>query len=283
MVSTVRGMLPRNQLQANNIMKQIFSLIIFELIFQTGFSQKVIVKNFKSIFDKYGVDGCFVLHNQTDNEYIKYNSNICETGYLPASTFKIPNSLIALEEGVVKDTNQIIKWDGHEWPNKQWNQDQTLKSAIKYSCIWVYFGFAEQIGIEKYQDYVNSYDYGNKILTGPPSRFWLAGLFRISANQQVDFLKRFYNYELPKISRQSIDIVKGIIILEQTDNYKLSGKTGGVFINDSNYVMWLVGYIEKGGKPYFYAMNFISNDFDKFKQVRYNIVEDILRELNLIE
>ena len=264
-------------------MRQILVTIIFGLIFQMGFSQKVIKKDFKSIFDKYGVEGCFVLYNQTDNEYIKYNSNLCDTGYIPASTFKIPNSLIALEEGVVNDTNQIIKWDGHEWPNKPWNQDQTLKTAIKYSCIWVYFGFAEQIGIEKYQDYVNSFDYGNKNLTGPPTRFWLAGLFRISANQQIDFLRKFYNYELPKISRQSTDIVKDIIILEQTANYKLSGKTGGGILTDTDYVMWLVGYVEKDNKPYFCAMNFKTVDYDKTSQARYDITKDILRELKLIE
>jgi len=264
-------------------MKQIFSLIVFGLMFQTGFSQKIIERDFRSYFDKYGVNGCFVLYNQSDNEFIKYNSTLCDTGYIPASTFKVPNSLIALEEGVVKDTNQIFKWDGHEWPNKSWNQDQTLKTAIKYSCIWVYFGFAEQIGIVKYQDYVNSFDYGNKNLTGPPTRFWLAGLFRISANQQIDFLRRFYNYELPKISRQSVDIVKDIIVLEQTKNYKLSGKTGGGMLTDTDYIMWLTGYLEKDNKSYFYAMNFKSNDYNKTSQARYEITKDILRELKLIE
>jgi beta-lactamase class D len=263
-------------------MKKTVLLILTGFIFQFGFSQKMIEKDFKAQFDKHGVNGCFVLFNQLDNEFIRYNASLCDSGFLPASTFKIPNSLIALEEGIIKDTNQIIKWDGHIWPIQAWNQDQTLKSAMKYSCVWAYVGFAEKIGINKYQNYINSFDYGNKNLTGPPTRFWLAGLFRISANQQIDFLRKFYNYKL-KVSRKSIDIVKDIMILEQTNKYKLSGKTGGVLINDSNYIMWLVGYIEKCGKPYFYAMNFISNDFDKFKQVRYDIAKDILRELKLME
>ena len=264
-------------------MRQLFIIIAFGLIFQTGFSQNVIEKNFKAIFDKYGVDGCFVMYNQTDNQYIKYNPRQCDTGYIPASTFKIPNSLIALEEGLVKDTNQIIKWNGHEWPNKYWNQDQTLKTAIKYSCIWVYIGFAEQIGIEKYQDYMNSFNYGNKNLTGPPTRFWLTGPFRISANQQIDFLRKFYNYELPKISQQSTDIVKDLLILEKTDEYKLSGKTGGGMLTDTDYIMWLVGYVEKGNKPYFYALNFKTCDFNKLGQARYDITKEILRDLKLIE
>jgi beta-lactamase class D len=202
-------------------MTRILTLFLSGLISQIGFSQKVIEKDFKAHFDKYGVDGCFVLFNQPDNEFVRYNSGLCDSGYIPASTFKIPNSLIALEEGLIKDTSQVIKWDGQEWPNKFWNQDQTLRTAIKYSCVWVYSGFAENIGIDKYYDYVRSFNYGNKNLTGPPSRFWLSGLLRISANQQIEFLRRFYNYNLP-VSKRSIDIVKDLIVLEHTESYKLS-------------------------------------------------------------
>ena len=263
-------------------MKQIVFLATIILLFKSGFSQKVVEKDFNSIFNKYGVDGCFVLFNPSENEYIRYNPALCDSGYIPASTFKIPHSLIALEEGVIEDTNQIIAWDGHEWPNKFWNQDQTLKTAMKYSCIWVYIKFAEQIGIENYYDYVRSFDYGNKNLTGPPTRFWLAGLFRISANQQIDFLKKFYNYELP-VSKRSVDLVKDIIVLEQTASYKLSGKTGCGIITDTDNIMWLVGYVEKDKKPYFYAMNFLSDDYYRTKQARFEITKDILGELNLIE
>jgi beta-lactamase class D len=131
--------------------------------------------------------------------------------------------------------------------------------------------------------YIRSFDYGNKDLTGPPSRFWLAGLLRISANQQIDFLRKFYNYELPKISRQSTDIVKDILVFEHTEHYKLSGKTGGGMLTETEYIMWLVGYIEKDNKPYFYAMNFKTSDFNKTRQARYEITKDILRELKLID
>jgi beta-lactamase class D len=263
-------------------MKRIIILMAIRLIFQPGFSQKVFENDFKAQFNKYGVDGCFVLYSQADSEFVRYNADLCDSGYIPASTFKIPNSLIALEEGVISDTNQILKWDGHEWPNQSWNQNQTLKTAMKYSCVWVYTGFAEHIGIDKYYNYVKSFDYGNKDLTGPPNRFWLAGLFRISANQQVDFLRKFYYYDLA-VSRQSIDLVKDIIVLEQTNIYKLSGKTGGGMLTDTDYIMWLVGYLERDKKVYFYAMNFISNDYDKTKQARYEITKDILRELKIID
>lgn len=263
-------------------MKAIVIIVMTGLISQVVLSQKNTEMDLKAQFDKYGIEGCFVLYNQSDNEFVRYNQALCDSGYLPASTFKIPNTLIALEEGIIKDTLQIIKWDGHKWPNKLWNQDQNLKTAIKYSCIWVYFGFAEQIGIDKYYSYLKSFDYGNKNLAGPPTRFWLAGRLRISANQQVDFLKRFYNYELP-VSKRSVDIVRDLIVLEKKDTYKLSGKTGGVMINDNDYIMWLAGYLEKDNKTYFYAMNFKTTDFTRLSQARLEITKDILRELKLIE
>jgi beta-lactamase class D len=263
-------------------MRGILLIIITAWISQIGFAQKMIEEDLKAPFDKYGVDGCFVLYNQAKNEFLRYNPGLCDSGYIPASTFKIPHSLIALEEGVIRDSSQIIRWDGHEWQNKSWNQDQTLKTAIKYSCVWVYTGFAGQIGIDEYYNYVRSFDYGNKDLTGPPSRFWLAGTFRISANQQIDFLRKFYNYDLP-VSRRSIDMVKDLIILEHTDSYIFSGKTGGGVLTDTDYIMWLVGYVEKDHKPYFYAMNFKTDDFNKLSQARYDIVKDILRTLKLIE
>jgi beta-lactamase class D len=252
------------------------------LIIQSGVAQKIAEKNFKPLFEKYGVEGCFVLFNEAENEFIRYNQAVCDSGYIPASTFKIPHSVIALEEEIIQDTCQVIPWNGRQWPNKFWNQDQTLKTAIRYSCVWVYVSFAEQIGIDKYYRYVDAFNYGNKNLTGSPTRFWLAGQFRISANQQIDFLRKFFHYNLP-VSHRSIDLVKGSIVLEQTSSYKLSGKTGGGMLSDTEYIMWLVGYVEKDNQPYFYAMNFQSGDYERTSQVRYALTKDILRELKLIE
>jgi len=253
-------------------------LVIFS---GTGLSQQVTEKDYKSQFDRYGVEGCFVLFDQAGNQYIRYNPALCDSGYLPASTFKIPNTLIVLEEKIINDTSQVIKWDGQKWPVQSWNRDQTLRTAMKYSCVWVYIGFAEQVGIEKYYRYVEAFDYGNQNLAGPPNRFWLQGELRISANQQIDFLRKFYNNQLP-VSCQSVDIVKSLIILEQTDAYRLSGKTGGTRVNDREFIMWLVGYVENGGRVYYYALNFRADDFDRTAAARYEITKNILRDLKLI-
>ncbi|MCB8999412.1 MAG: class D beta-lactamase [Bacteroidales bacterium] len=251
------------------------------LISTSAFSQKSIERNFRQEFEKYGVDGCFVLYNPEKDLYIRYNPALCDSGYLPASTFKIPNSIIALEEGIVKDADEQIKWDGHEWPTQSWNQDQTLRSAIKYSCVWVYIGFAQKIGIEKYQEYLDAFNYGNKNPDGPADRFWLAGNFKITANQQIDFLKKLYYKNLP-VSERSMNIVKDIIILDKNDDYTLSGKTGGGELGEGKYIMWLVGYVEVKDKPCFYAMNFVTDNFSQSRQIRYDIVKEILKKLEVI-
>ena len=126
-------------------------------------------------------------------------------------------------------------------------------------------------------------DYGNKDLTGPPTRLWLGGPFRISANQQVEFLKKFYNYDLG-ISRESTDIVKDIIVKEKGDNYTISGKTGTGELTDNEIIMWLVGYLEANNKPYFYALNITGtpSDLEKY-YIRNNILKDIFQELELID
>lgn len=262
--------------------KQLFGIIYFALISFYSFSQTNKDVDFKKHFDKYTVDGCFVLFDEYKNEFLRYNPNLCDSSFLPASTFKIPNALIALEEGVVKDTSQIFRWDGKEWQNDNWNKDQTLRTSMKYSCVWVYINFAKQIGIEKYRKYLHRFAYGNNNLTGPADLFWLEGPFSITANQQVGFLRKFYHNQLG-VSNRSIDIVKSIIIIEKTPKYTLSGKTGSAPFGNNEEVLWLVGYLEKAGNRYFYALNFKTNDPDTKRPARYEITKDILKELKLID
>ncbi|MCG8701734.1 MAG: hypothetical protein MI922_27020, partial [Bacteroidales bacterium] len=158
--------------------------------------QDNIEKDLGALFNKYEINGSFVLFNQSENKYIRHNSTFCDSGFIPASTFKIPNALIALEEKVITDTLQVIKWDGREHPVSQWNRDQTLKTAIKYSCVWAFVNIATQIETETYKKYIQKFRYGNQDIKGLSNRFWLQGKLRISANQQVEFLRKMYNYKL---------------------------------------------------------------------------------------
>ena len=104
---------------------------------------------------------------------------------------QIPNSLIALETGVVADADStMFPWDKVVRDFDAWNQDHTLRTAFKASAVPVYQDIARKIGPGwTVQQYVNAFDYGNRDIGGAPiDTFWLNGNLRISALQQIDFL-----------------------------------------------------------------------------------------------
>jgi beta-lactamase class D len=214
------------------------------------------VSELKTELEKYfqGFKGAFVLYDLNRNQYIRYDPQRCAERFLPASTFKIVNSLIGLETGVIPDENHVITWDGTQHSISSWNQDHTLKTAIQNSVVWYYQELARQVGKEKMQYYVDAIDYGNKDISGQIDTFWLEGGLRISANEQVEFLKRLYQGELP-VSTQSINIVKEILVLEETESYRLSGKTGSAQ-RITPHTGWFVGYLETKGNVYFFATNY---------------------------
>src|ERR1700730_4265716 len=221
-------------------------------------------------------EGAFVLYDLKHNRYIRYNEARCRQRFSPKSTFKIPNSLIGLETGVISDANFLIPWDRQKYPPQDnwnqepfshWAQDQTLRSAIKYSVLWYYRELAKRVGENRMQNYVEAFNYGNKIISGGVDNFWLNNSLKISANAQISFLKAFYTGELP-VSRRSTDIVKDILVLEETPAYKLSGKTGGGPINEGTYIGWVVGYLEKKGDVYFFSLDIEGADFPSIRDQR---------------
>lgn len=133
--------------------KQLLFLLLLLQMSVEVFSQKIIEKDFESIFKKSGFVGSFLLYDLRENTYTAYNYERCLKGFIPASTFKIPNSLIALETGIVQDESTTLKWDGIEREIKNWNQDLCFQNALKYSCVPCYQAIARQVGAKKYQDF----------------------------------------------------------------------------------------------------------------------------------
>jgi beta-lactamase class D len=102
-------------------------------------------------------------------------------------------------------------------------------------------------------------EYGNRKIGTKENidKFWLEGDLRITSDEQIKFLRRLYNNDLP-FSAQSIATVKDILILEQTPSYIMRGKTGWVgFQTQKNIpqVGCFVGYLEQNKNVYFFATN----------------------------
>jgi beta-lactamase class D len=224
-----------------------------------------------------GFTGAFVLYDLNRKRYIRYNPERCAERFIPASTFKIMNSLIGLETGIIPDADYVIKWDGTKYDIPAWNQDHTLRTAIQNSVVWYYQELARRVGEKKMQEYVDAAHYGNQDISGKIDTFWLEGGLRISAEEQVEFLKRLYKGELP-FSQRSMNIVKEILVLEKTETYQLSGKTGsGQRITP--HESWFVGYLEAQGNIYIFAANIESlgpdGNGDKAKEIALNILQDL--------
>ncbi|HUC20875.1 MAG TPA: penicillin-binding transpeptidase domain-containing protein, partial [Candidatus Polarisedimenticolaceae bacterium] len=93
-----------------------------------------------------GTNGAFVVYDLKNDRYVRYNPRRCRQRFSPKSTFKIPNSLIGLETGVIRDAEFVIPWNREKYPPADWSQepfihwpqDHTLRSAIRYSVLWYY-------------------------------------------------------------------------------------------------------------------------------------------------
>lgn len=232
-------------------------------------------------FDAFGVQGAFVLYDLNQNTYLYYNRARCDERFIPASTFKILNALIALEVGAVADEDEAIPWDGVDRGYDSWNQDHNLRTAMQHSAVWFYQELARRTGREKMQQYVDAVGYGNQDISGAIDTFWLEGGLSISPNEQIDFLKRLYFDDLP-FSERSLEIVRDIIVLEETDAYRLSGKSGWAQRVEPQ-IGWLVGYVERDDNVYFFATNVESAAPDeRFGNSKFEITDKIIGDLGLL-
>lgn len=250
-----------------------------------GTSLSRIERDLRSHFGE--TKGAFVLLDSQKGTILVHNSDRVRTRFIPASTFKIPNTLIALESGVATGPDFSLEWDSkvaprQPWWPESWARDHTLRTALANSAVWYYQELARRIGPERMASYLEQFAYGNRDISGGIDRFWLVGGLAISPEEQVEFLRRFYFGELG-VSEDSTRIVKDILVLETTPQYRLSGKTGWAVLGEDSTpdIGWLVGYIERGDDVYFFATNIdIRTNADA--AARLKITKSILGDLGLL-
>jgi beta-lactamase class D len=233
-----------------------------------------------------GLKGTFVLFDVQTGRTLCHDPQRARIRYSPASTFKIPNTLVALETGVANGPDFFLAWDRaavppQSWWPSVWSQDHTLRSALKHSVVWYYRELARRTGQERMQSYVDRFHYGNRDISGGIDGFWLSGGLRISAEEQTDFLQRFVAGKLD-LSERTTRLAKDMLILEDTPSYRLSGKTGWAGLGEAEQqIGWLVGYLERNGQVYPFALNI---DIEKAEDAaaRMTITKNILRHVQLI-
>ena len=234
-------------------------------------------------------DATFVLLDARTGRLTRYNPERARRRFIPASTFKIPNTLIALETGVATGPDFTLPWDSTAprepgfWASS-WSRDHSLRSAMSNSVYWYYQELARRIGDERMQRYLDRFDYGNRSLGGGIDRFWLHGDLRISPDEQVAFLRRMYFGELG-VSERSTAILKDLLVLEETAGYRLSGKTGTADVTPTRELAWLVGYVERDARLWFFALNMEGEEvWERWgpPTERLELVRKILRHLEVL-
>jgi beta-lactamase class D len=208
------------------------------------------------LFLDAGTVGTFVGYKVDDYLVIASDKNRSGEAKLPASTFKIPNSIIAFETGVVGDPDKdVFKWDGVTRSIEAWNRDHTLRSAIAASAVPVYQEIARRIGEARMQKYVDLFEYGNRDIGGGIDQFWLTGNLRIDPVQQVDFVDRLRRGVLP-VSKRSQDLVRDILPVTRAGDTIIRAKSGLLGAETGKPSLgWMVGWAEKGEARTVFALN----------------------------
>lgn len=258
-------------------------LLLQNIMAQTTSAKYQELPEINKIFKDAGVTGTFVLLDQSTNALTIYNPKRANKRYSPASTYKIPNSLIAFETGVVKDEKQILSYKGMaEQNNPAWAHEMTLKEAITVSNLPLYQQIAREIGEKRMSQYLQKMNYGNKKIGKKIDYFWLRGPLEISAIEQAYFLSNITQKKLP-FSDRSYDLLNKIMPQEKGKQGVMFYKTGWA-ANSTPNIGWLVGWIQSGGKTYTFAMNMDINYKNSQNELpkRIEIVRQVLQQLKLL-
>jgi beta-lactamase class D len=206
-------------------------------------------------FREQGVAGTFVLHETGPNRTTVYDEARAREGFLPASTFKVPLALIGLETGAVADENEVFRWDGKPRWRESWERDHTMPSAMAESVVWVFQAIARRVGRPVMREWLERFEYGNGELAGGTDLFWLQGGFRVSALEQVEFLRKLQEGRLP-VTARSRRIVCDSLAAERRGDCVIRAKSGTA-ISSRDGVAWWVGWVERGGAPVaYFALNY---------------------------
>lgn len=207
--------------------------------------------------------GCFLLYNLKTEKFEKViGDQTCQERFPACSTFKVPLAVMAFDSGVLKDENQMLRWDGKKQFLEQWNRDHNAATWMSNSVVWFSQRITPKLGKKKFQTYLNNFDYGNKDLAGGITQAWLnspnnsVGL-KISGYEQIEFLKRLWKKQLP-VSNRSMELTQKITYLETSPKgFKLSGKTGSNFYDKEKKVQfgWFISHITDGEKEYLTVAN----------------------------
>lgn len=241
-------------------------------------------ESLEKYFNENQAEGCFALFNNGNGEFTIYNlKRFKDSAYLPASTFKIVNSLVGLQAGIIPHTGMTIKWDGITRPVAEWNKDLTMHEAFRVSSVPWFQELARRIGKDTMQIWLDSLHYGSTRITSRIDTFWLDNTLKLTPDEQLGLVKRLYFRQLPFYTAYQ-DTVKKLMLFEDMPEYSLSYKTGWGIKENGHQLGWMVGWIEENRHPYFFVLNLESeNPGFNMPVIRMKILKGILNQLGFMK
>ncbi|MGL4237432.1 penicillin-binding transpeptidase domain-containing protein [Tabrizicola sp.] len=240
-----------------------------------------------SHFAAAGTEGTMVIHDRLGQEMIVIGEGRAVQPFSPSSTFKIPNTLIALETGSIVGMDEVFPFSGQPFlVNDQpflpdaCNADVTVATALRYSCIPVYQNIARRIGADTYNRWLGDSGYGPAIVTEANlTDFWLNGDLALTAFDQIAFLDRLTSGELG-VDDARLRAVAEVLAVDQPGDAAVYAKTGYVFSTDPA-IGWYVGWVESDARLITFALNLDIATPDHAK-ARQAVAFAVLRDLGLI-
>ncbi len=233
-----------------------------------------------------GITGTFVLLNAHTGAYVRHNPERAAQRFAPCSTFKIPHTAVLLETGIAPDPEFIVKYDPAYKQEGAWAQDHTLRSAYRVSALWYFRVLGGRVGLSAEQRFLKQFAYGNQSASGgfdaAGGPFWVDGTLRISADEQVEFLRRFYEKRLG-LSDRATSLTKDIMLADSTPRWRLSAKTGACRPTGEEATMWYVGYVERDSNVYYFALQLGAKEFGAVFDQRVTKAKAILTELGILD
>jgi beta-lactamase class D len=208
---------------------------------------------------------CVALLN-TGTGQVTRTTQHCDTPLSPASTFKIPHALVALDTGVVS-ADSVERWDGTVHPaTPSWDADHTVLSALRPSVLWFFQRIAPRVGADRMHAWLQRVGYGNADTSGRVTEYWINGRLRVSVNEQLQFLTRFYARDLPVAAAHmtavrealnqkpgTVQNARGLHPLTIGPGVELNAKTGATTLESGEAVSWLVGQATVKGVRHVFA------------------------------
>jgi beta-lactamase class D len=256
-------------------MRKLISFLLFSSI--VSIRAQAAEPDFARIFQ--GRDGCFVLYDlKTETVSSRFNEARCSSRVSPCSTFKVALAVMAFDNGALQDQNTTFKWDGVDRGSAYWNRDTSAADWIKYSVVWFSQRLTPQLGAESVQNYLAKFDYGNRDISGGLTNFWLGRTLKISADEEIRFLKKLWRDQLPA-SKRAMQLTRQIMSLETSrSGMKLAGKTGS-HVTQKNALGWFVGHLEGQGGEYLVAVNYNEDNPQHANSYPGMIAEDMCKEI----